>query len=313
MFVLAASLENNFFTAGAIVRNINAFAPLILMAMGQAIVLISGGVDLSCGALLSLQTCILTYVMKTDQPITGVYAILITLLVTIGVGVINGVGVGVFRIPAIVVTFATSFMCLGIALFIRPTPGGQATNWFQGFYNLSLVEGAPEGLVAIGKYLPPALFLILGACAIWYLISKTKTGRYIFAVGSNRDNAYASGINTAGIQIKAYVINAIFVMLAALFFAAQNQSGDARMGDPMTLRAIAAAVVGGVALTGGRGNVYFAIMGALTLSFVNKVIYFANVPTAYQTLAGGVIIILAISTSTIYTFAGKKTSLKVGD
>jgi Ribose/xylose/arabinose/galactoside ABC-type transport systems, permease components len=313
MFILAASLENNFFSSAAIVRNINAFSPLILMAMGQAIVLIAGGVDLSCGALLSLQTCILTYVMKTNDPITGVYAIVITFIVSIGVGVLNGVGVGVFRIPAIVVTFATSFMCLGIALFIRPTPGGQATNWFQAFYNVSLVNGAPEGLVAMGKIIPPALLLVLGACAIWFVISKTKTGRYIYAVGSNRDNAYASGINTAGIQIKAYVINAIFIMFAAMYFAAQNQSGDARMGDPMTLRAIAAAVVGGVALTGGRGNVYFAILGALTLSFVNKVIYFANVPTAYQTLAGGLIIILAISTSTIYTFTGKKTSLKVGD
>jgi len=310
MFVLAASLENNFFSAGAIVRNINAFSPLILMAMGQSVVLISGGVDLSCGALLSLQTCILTYVMKTNDPVTGIYALLITLLVSIGIGALNGVGVGVFRIPAIVVTFATSFMCLGIALFIRPTPGGQSTNWFQVFYNASMVEGAPQGLVTLGKYLPPALFLVLAACAIWYLVSKTKTGRYMFAVGSSRENAYASGINTAGIQIKAYIINAIFIMLGAMFFAAQNQSGDARMGDPMTLRAIASAVVGGIALTGGRGNVYFAILGALTLSFVNKVIYFANIPTAYQTLAGGLIVILAISTSTIYSFAGKRMSLK---
>ena len=313
MFILAANLEKNFFTAGAIVRNINAFSPLILMAMGQAIVLIAGGVDLSCGALLSLQTCILTYVMKTGEPVTGVYAIVITFMVSVGIGALNGVGVGIFRIPAIVVTFATSFMCLGIALFIRPTPGGETTNWFQGFYNISNVEGAPEGLVAFGKHLPPVFFLVLLACAVWYMVSKTKTGRYIFAVGSNRDNAYSSGINTAEIQIKAYILNAAFIMLAAIFFAAQNQSGDARMGDPMTLRAIAAAVVGGVALTGGRGNVYFAILGALTLSFVNKVIFFANVPNAYQTLAGGLIVILAISTSTIYALVSKRMSLRVGE
>ena len=313
MFIIAASLENNFFTPGAAVRNINAFSPLILMAMGQSIVLISGGVDLSCGALLSLQNCILTYVMQTGQPMTGVYAIIITFLVSVGIGVLNGVGVGVFRIPPIVVTFATSFMCLGIALFIRPTPGGQVTNWFQIFYNPSLVEGIPGWIAAAGKYFSPAMFLVLGACGIWFLVSKTKTGRYIYAVGSNRDNAYASGINTAEIQIKAYVLNAMFIMLAGLFFSAQNLSGDARMGDPLTLRAIASAVVGGVALTGGRGNVYFAIMGALTMSFVNKVIYFANVPTAYQTLAGGVIILLAISTSTIYAIAGKRMSVVARD
>lgn len=313
MFVLAASLEKNFFTAAAIVRNINAFSPLVLMAMGQAVVLIAGGVDLSCGALLSLQTCILTYVMKTNEPVTGFYAIVITFAVSIAVGALNGVGVGVFRIPAIVVTFATSFMCLGIALFVRPTPGGQVTNWFQGFYNIGLVDGAPAGLVAVSKYVPPALFLVIAACVIWYIVSKTKTGRYMFAVGSNRDNAYASGINTASIQIKAYMINTVMVMLAALFFAAQNQSGDARMGDPMTLRAIAAAVVGGIALTGGRGNVYFAILGALILSFVNKVIFFADVPNAYQTLVSGLIVILAISTSTIYALVGKRAGLRVGE
>ena len=313
MFIIAASLENNFFTSGAIVRNINAFSPLILMAMGQAIVLITGGVDLSCGALLSLQNCVLTYVMQADQPVTGIYALIITFLISVGVGVLNGVGVGVFRIPPIVVTFATSFMCLGIALFIRPTPGGQVTNWFQFFYNPSLVQGMPEGIAAAGKVFSPALFLVLGACGLWFLVSKTKTGRYMYAVGSNRDNAYASGINTAEIQIKAYVLNAIFIMLAGIFFSAQNLSGDARMGDPMTLRAIASAVVGGVALTGGRGNVYFAIMGALTMSFVNKVIYFANVPTAYQTFAGGVIILLAISTSTIYTIAGKRMAAGARD
>ena len=310
MFILAASLEKNFFTAGAIVRNINSFSPLILMAMGQAVVLLSGAVDLSCGALLSLQTCILTYVMKANDPVSGLLAIVITLLVSIAIGVINGVGVGYFRIPAIVLTFATSFMCLGIALFVRPTPGGECVNWFQGFYKISLVDGAPVWLKTLEGYVPPVLFLVLLACLIWFIISRTKTGRYIYAVGSNRDNAYSSGINTAGIQIKAYVINAIFIMLAAIFFAAQNQSGDARMGDPMTLRAIAAAVVGGVALSGGRGNVYFAILGALILSLVNKVIFFSNFPSAYQTLASGLIVILAISTSTIYMLVGNRMSLR---
>jgi len=249
--------------------------------------------------------------MKTNDPISGFYALLITFAVTVAIGVINGIGVGFFRVSPIVLTYATSFMCLGIALFIRPTPGGECTNWFQGFYNFGFVDGSPAWLVTLGGYAPPALFLILGACAIWYIVRKTKSGRYIYAVGSNRDNAYYSGINTAKIQIQAYVINAIFVMLAAMFFAAQNQSGDARMGDPMTLRAIAAAIVGGIALSGGRGNVYFAILGALILSLVNKVIFFANVPNAYQTFATGIIVILAISTSTIYMLVGKRMSQKV--
>jgi ribose transport system permease protein len=125
-------------------------------------------------------------------------------------------------------------------------------------------------------------------------------------VGSNNDSAYASGINTAKIQLMACIINSIFIFLAALFFVGQNQSGDARMGDPLTLRAIASAVVGGIALTGGRGSVYFALVGALIMSFVNKIIFFANIPNAYQTLVSGLIVIIAIAGPIAYTLYNRE-------
>jgi len=137
-------------------------------------------------------------------------------------------------------------------------------------------------------------------------VSKTRTGRYIYAVGSSNDSAYESGIDTARVQLRACLVNSIFIVLAALFFVGQNQSGDARMGDPLTLRAIAAAVVGGIALTGGRGSVYFALVGALILSFVNKIIFFANISSAYQTLVGGAIVILAIAASQAYTLSNRR-------
>ena len=310
MVVITAILQNNFFEHKSMTRNINAYAPLALMAMGQAVVLISGSVDLSCGSLLSMQICILTYVMKTNEPATGLYALVIAFIASVAIGIVNGIGVGYLRIHPIVLTFATSYMCLGIALFIRPTPGGQCVNWFKGFYSFGFVDGTPEWLDAMGAYAPPVLFLVILAGALWFMISRTRTGRYIYAVGSNLDNAYSSGINTARVKTTAYVINAVIIFFAAVFFAAQNQSGDARMGDPMTLRAIAAAVVGGVSLSGGRGSVYFALLGALTLSLVNKVIFFANIPNAFQTLANGLIVILAISSSAMYAYVGKKMALR---
>jgi ribose transport system permease protein len=310
MVILSAILQDNFFEHRAMARNINAYAPLALMAMGQAIVIISGNVDLSCGANLSMQVCILTYVMKPDEPITGIYALIICFAAGICVGLLNGFGVGYLRIQPIVLTFATSYMCLGIALFIRPTPGGQCTNWFKGFYSFGFVDDAPAWLKNFGTYLPPVFFLVILACALWFVIRRTRIGRYIYAVGSNKDNAYASGIDTVKVQIMAYVINAVLVFLVAVFFAAQNQSGDARMGDPMTLRVIASAVIGGVALSGGQGNVYLALLGALTLSLVNKAIFFANIPNAYQMLVNGLIVILAISSSAIYSYFGKKMAFK---
>lgn len=310
MFTITAILQDNFFEYSSVTRNINAFVPLILLAMGQAVVIISGGLDLSAGAALSLLTCVLTYIMKQDDPVTGAYALVIAFAVAVFIGVINGIGIGYLRIPPVIVTFATSYIWLGAALFIRPTPGGESVKWFKIFYDAKAAEGVPGFFKVIGTVIQPALMLVIVGCLIWFVISRTKTGRYIYAVGSSNDSAYSTGINTAKVQMMACIINSVFIFMAALFFVGQNQSGDARMGDPMTLKAIAAAVVGGIVLTGGRGSVYMAIVGALILSFVNKIIFFANIPNAYQTLVSGLIIIVAIAGSVAYSHLNKKAMLK---
>ncbi|UCF96092.1 MAG: ABC transporter permease [Spirochaetaceae bacterium] len=308
MFALTAVLQRNFFAMKSIVRNINSFTPLILMTMGQAVVIISGGLDLSVGTALSLMTCVLTSVMKEGVPITGLYALVVTFLVAMAIGAVNGIGIGYLRIPPVIVTFATSFIWLGIALFLRPTPGGETVDWFQAFYKIRNIEAAPVDLQNFGEIIPPALILVLLGCLLWWIISRTRTGRYIYAVGGNSQSAYETGINTAWVQMRACMINSVFIFLAALFFVGQNRSGDARMGDPLTLKAIAAAVVGGIALTGGRGSVYFALIGALIFSFVSKIIFFANIPNAYQTLFGGLIVIIAIAASQLYTLSSRRAT-----
>ena len=307
MFTLTAVLQQNFFETKAIVRNINAFMPLILMTMGQAVVIIAGGLDLSAGTALSLLTCVLTTVMKKSDPLTGVYALAAAFAVAMATGVINGVGIGYLRIPPVIITFATSYLWLGIGLFLRPVPGGEAVDWFRAFYNAGLVEGVPAWLKAAGAVFPPALVLILIGCALWLIVARTRTGRYLYAVGGNNESAYVSGINTAAVQMRACLINSGFIFLTALFFVGQNQSGDARMGDPLTLRAIASAVVGGIALSGGRGSVFSALVGALIISFVNKIIFFANIPNAFQPLFGGLIVVLAIAGSQAYALSGKRS------
>jgi ribose transport system permease protein len=306
MFTLTAVLQRNFFAMKSIVRNINSFTPLILLTMGQAVVILSGGLDLSVGTALSLMTCVLTSVMKEGVPITGFFALAVAFAVAMAIGAVNGFGIGYLRIPPVIVTFATSFIWLGIALFLRPTPGGETVDWFQAFYKIRNIETAPAFLKAFGEIIPPALILVLLGCVLWWVISRTKTGRYIYAVGSNSQSAYETGINTAWVQMRACMINSVFILLAALFFVGQNRSGDARMGDPLTLKAIAAAVVGGIALTGGRGSVYFALIGALIFSFVSKIIFFANIPNAFQTLFGGVIVIVAIAGSQVYTLSSRR-------
>jgi ribose transport system permease protein len=312
MFAVTAVLQKNFFETKAIVRNINAFTPLILMTMGQAVVILAGGIDLSVGTALSLLTCVQTTVMKKGDPVTGVYAILAALGVALMIGLINGIGIGYLRIPPVIVTYATSYVWLGAGLFLRPTPGGESVEWYRVFYNVGGIKGVEPSLKAFMDVIPPALILVVIGCLFWGVLARMRISRYIYAVGSNGDSAYESGINTARTQTAACMINAVFIFLASLFFVGQNQTGDARMGDPLTLRAIAAAVVGGIALTGGRGSVYFALVGALILSFVNKIIFFANISSAYQTLVGGAIVIVAIAASQAYTLYNRKAAAVEG-
>lgn len=312
MLALVIALQGNFFEPSSLRNSIISWTPLILLAMGQAIVIISGGLDLSSGTGMALMLCVLTAIMKKDNPVTGVYALLAAVGVMFLIGATNGLAVGVLKLPPLIATFASSYIWLGFALFVMPTPGGEVVNWMRGFYDISLVEGAPKGIVALGKAVPTALWVILAGCIVWYVVSRTKTGRYMYAVGSNRTIAYQSGVNTGKVQLIAYILNAFFMLLCALFFAAQNQAGSARLGDPLTLQSVAAAVVGGIALSGGKGNVFMAIVGAIIMSLVSKIIYFANIPNAYQTLVSGIIIILAIGSSAIYTMVSERAILKGG-
>ena len=310
MLVITASLQPGFFSGATIGSNINTFAPLILLTMGQAIVIIAGGLDLSIGYAVSMMVVIMTNIMQKDNPSTAIIAILVAFAAAILVGLINGFAVGYLRLPALIVTYATSYIWLGVGLFIAPSPAGQCVSWVRVFYTFSAIENLPPFLASLGKVLPPAFWLIVIACIIWACIRKSRTGRHIYAVGSNADSAYFSGISTSKVQMKAYIICAVFTFLCALFYAAQNQSGDARMGNPMTLKSVAAAVIGGIALSGGKGSVYLAIAGAVTYSLVNKIIFFANISSMYQTLVAGVVVLVAVSLTLIYQFIEKRAKLK---
>lgn len=311
MLVITASLQPGFFKPNTINSNINSFAPLILLTMGQAIVIIAGGLDLSIGYATSMMVVILTNVMQKDKPESAIPAILLAFVACILVGTINGLCVGYLKLPPLIVTYATSYIWLGIGLFIAPSPKGTCVPWVRTFYTFSAIPNLPEGLKDLSKILAPGFWLIVIGCIVWGIVRRGRTGRYIYAVGSNRENAYASGINTSKTQLKAYILCALFAFLCALFYAAQNQSGDARMGNPLTLKSVAAAVIGGIALEGGKGSVYMGIVGAIIYSIVTKIIFFADISSSYQTLVAGIVVLLAVSASLIFKFIEKREKLKV--
>ena len=254
---------------------------------------------MSSGNAMAFMLCILAGIMKSATPGRGVIALLICCLAMVGIGLLNGVSVAYFKLPPIIATFATSYIYLGAALFIMPSPGGSCANWMRVFYKFSSVENMPAALKAFGDKIPTGVLMIVGVIVLWYIISRKKLGRYIYAVGSDRNIAYDSGVKTVKVQIMAYVFDAFCCMLAALFLVGQNQSGSARLGDALTLKSIASAIVGGVSLAGGTGNVYVAIGGAAIISLVSKLISFSGINSDYQTLVSGIILLVAVSSSAI--------------
>jgi ribose transport system permease protein len=289
IIILNYFLQKNFFALAVLQSNLLTFTPSILVGMGQAIVIFAGGIDLSIGAQISLVNVILATMLATrEDPGTVLLAFGAGLGASILMGLANGFVTGYLNIAPIIGTFATGPIWFGLALFILPQPGGAIPTWVVRAFNWRL------------SFISTPLLIILFAVLIWLFIKNRPLGRYIYAVGSNEYSAYANGINVRRIKLFSYVLGSFFAYLAALAITFQAASGDARLGSAYTLTAVAAAVVGGIALKGGQGTILGAIIGALVLNMVINLIYFANIPSTYQEFMKGIIIILALATAVIY-------------
>ena len=258
-------------------------ATLALAAMGQTLVILTGGFDLSAGAVISLVNVALASSMHDDvasQVELGVAALAIGGLV----GAFNGAFVAFLRMQSIVVTLATMFIVQGITLLIMETPGGQIPASFTAFFT-----GA-----AITNVLPAPVVVIACFLALWGLIRHSKFGTAIYAVGSDQDAAAASGIRVAATKLGTYVAAGCCYGAAGAFISAQTGSADPLAGDPLLLSIFTAVVIGGIRLGGGRGGCLGSVIGAYTLMFVVNILLVLNVSAYYGTVVEGVILILAV-------------------
>ena len=289
LVVINLVLQTNFLEARVIRLNVLTFSPLILVAMGQAIILIGGNLDLSVGFGVSLLNCFVAINMSLGQGMAGHNALVLAtgLVIAVAMGMVNGVIVGMFKVPSFIATFATSFIWLGIAIMIAPIPGGAVTPQFAQFFKAS-----------VGPVNVMLLIIVLAAFA-WQAIRHFRAGRYIYAIGSSWDASYANGIRVHRITLASFGLGWCFVYLGTLALTAQTRAGDSALGEPFALNSIAAAVIGGVSLTGGSGSPVGAILGAIILSIILNIIYFLGLPTSLQVLVRGIIIIAALGATMI--------------
>ncbi len=278
-------LQPNLFERSTLNNNMRVFLPLIFLSAGEAVVILAGGIDISIGAIVSVVNALLaTQIGLKGDPGQAVLWMIVALIVGMLAGAINGFFVAYLRLQPIITTYATSFLFAGLALFILPNPGGGIPSMFTVFYR----EATPLGL-------PLAFYLIFFILLAWYVTRQTRYGRYVFAVGGKVEAAYETGVPVSAVQFSTYVISGLMAAFGGIAITLLTGSGNAQVGDALTLQAITAVVIGGTILSGGKGGVAGAIIGAIILGLIRNIISFANVESWWQTFVNAAIIVLALA------------------
>ena len=257
--------------------------PVAFAAAGQAIVVISGGIDLSIGSVIAL-TNVLSAALLLNAPELSVLVVLLVLLLGIVIGAINGFLVVISRVPDIVVTLSMLFVWAGAALLVLPTPGGDSVDWLN-----ELVDG---GLGI--DLLPRALVLLLVVVfAIWIPLRRSRLGLSLYGIGSNQLAAFRSGVDVGRTKIASYAFAGFFATLGGLALTASTGIGQPVPG-PYLLLSVAAIVLGGVSLAGGRGGMLGPIIGIFILGLIRADLLFLGVEPAFSTVVQGVIMVAVV-------------------
>lgn len=296
-FLAITKLLNPNYGAGGIVALSINILPIAFAAVAQAIVVISGGIDLSVGSMMALASVTSAVLMKDQGDLFGVGVVVGVLLLGVAVGAINGALVVVTKVPDIVVTLAMSFVWAGTALLILNTPGGGAAPWMMAIISGTL--GSP--------WLPKSLVVLAVVVAlVWLPLRRSTLGLSLYAVGSHRLAAFRSGVAVAPTKIVAYALTGFFSALGGLALTATGGVGAPVPGS-YTLESVAAIVLGGVSLAGGRGGVLGPIIAVIVLALVRTDLFFAGVDPNWSTAVQGAILIGVVMFGSLVAMRRKRS------
>ena len=259
--------------------------PIALLSMGQAVIIIGGGINLAIGAEAVLINCLSAKYMVGTSFTTSV--LLAVFFIAVGglIGALTGWIVSASGIADIVVTLATSFLLVGVAMFVMPQPGGGIN---QGVADL--IGGKDP------NFIPPLVWLILPLLIIWIPLYRSRTGIAMYAIGSNKDAAFLSGVNVNRTRIKLYAVGGLFAGLSGVVLTGITLSASpfATISNTATLNAVAGAVLGGVSLAGGVGGLAGPAMAALILYFIPNILLAYGIDPAYSQIITGALTIFVV-------------------
>lgn len=284
LFLFFSLISSSFLTINNMLNLLRQISINGLIAIGMTMVITTGGIDLSVGAILGLSGMITALLITSGVP--PVIAILICLIIGGFLGLINGYLISRFKLQAFIVTLATMTIYRGLVYII--SDGKPVSN----ISSESLFSFLGKG-VFLGVPIPVYIFIIAFIIA-YFVMNKTVFGRNIYATGGNEKAAKLSGINTKSINTKVYVISGILASLAGLILISRLNSAQPILGDGYELDAIAAVVIGGTSLAGGRGKIIGTMIGILILGIISNGLNIMGVSSFYQEVIKGIIILIAV-------------------
>jgi ribose transport system permease protein len=259
--------------------------PIALLSMGQAIIIIGGGINLAIGAEAVLINCLSAKYMLDTSFTTSILLAILFLAVATAIGAVTGWIISTSGIADIVVTLATSFLLVGVAMFVMPQPGGGVNQTFSDF-----VAGKDP------NFIPPLIWLILPLLIIWIPLYRSRLGISMYAIGSNKDAAFLSGVNVNKTRIKLYAVGGLFAGLSGIVLTGITLSSSpfANISNTATLNSVAGAVLGGVSLAGGVGGLAGPALAALILYFIPNILLAYGIDPAYSQIITGALTIFVV-------------------
>lgn len=279
-----STLQRGVFTLEELNLDATAALTLLLAATGQTIVLLRGGIDLSIGGVISLTTVLAaTHFGDGAASIAG-WAVAIVLIGG-AAGAMNGLLITVLRLQPFLVTLATWSILAGAALIVLPTDGGHL----------------PEGWMSFGSAiwfgLSSSVWTLVALFVFWLWFRDTRLGTVIRATGSNEKSAFLSGVSILRVNVATYALSGTFAALSGLYLTTQTGTGSPTVGNGYILPTVAAAVIGGISLFGGRGGLAGTIIGAFILTVIGNLVFVLDISSYWQPIASGVILLVAVLAS----------------
>lgn len=275
-----------FFSSRNVANLLRQIAPILLIGIGQSYVLITGNIDLSIGSVVGMSTMISATLMTKGMAPSA--AVLITIICCLAVGLSNGLLVSFAKLPPFIATLGTMTIARGIAQIANNNYNtdsiGEAAQGFRDFFYYGKTLGLYNTI-----WIAILLWLIFN-----FLLTRTKSGRHIYAIGSNAEAARLSGVNLVSTTTKAYLVSAFVSCIVGLITTATSGMGTMDAGNSYELYAVAASVIGGVSTLGGQGLLFGTVIGASIWGVLQNGLQFAGAPVAIRNIVIGVIVVVSV-------------------